>query len=156
MAVVEIIVEISKALLTPTIAAIGAYIAWQQWKGNQLKLKLDRYDRRLRIYSEVKKVLSIVARDAAITTDELLRFRSSVAEADFLFGPEITKYIDELYKRGLNLWRCNTERGDHPAERSPNYDHQKNVEETHAELGWFLDQFEPARSLFRRYLDLND
>jgi hypothetical protein len=31
------------ALLTPLIAVIATYIAWQQWKGNQLKLKMEGY-----------------------------------------------------------------------------------------------------------------
>ena len=50
MAALETTLAISDALLTPTIASIGAYIAWQQWKAYNLKLKLDRYDRRVRIY----------------------------------------------------------------------------------------------------------
>jgi endonuclease V-like protein UPF0215 family len=56
--------ELSKALLTPVIAIVATYIAWQQWKTNALKLHLDRYDRRLKIYQEVKKILSIIIRDA--------------------------------------------------------------------------------------------
>ena len=54
------IAEFSKALLTPVIAIVATYIAWQQWKSNQLKLHLDRYDRRLRVYEEVRQILSII------------------------------------------------------------------------------------------------
>lgn len=101
---VEQIVDIAKALLTPIIAIIAVYIAWQQWKTNQQKLNLERYDRRLHVYEEIRKILSIILRDAKANTDDLLKFRTSVSEADFLFGPEISEYIDEIYKHGLSLW----------------------------------------------------
>lgn len=97
------VVRFSQALLTPLIAAIAAYIAWQQWKTNQQKLNLDRYDRRLRVYEEVRKILSIIVWDAKASTEDLLKFRTSVSEADFLFGPEVMVYIDEIYGRGLKL-----------------------------------------------------
>ena len=52
---IEEMIEISTALLTPIIAIIATYIAYQQWKTNQLKLNLERYDRRLEVYEEVRK-----------------------------------------------------------------------------------------------------
>jgi len=94
------VIEILNALLTPTIAIVATYIAWQQWRVNKQKFDLERYDRRLRIYQEVRKIISIVLRDARVSYEELLKFRASVSEADFLFGPEIPIYIDEIYKRG--------------------------------------------------------
>jgi len=51
------VITILQGLLTPLIAIITTYIAWQQWKGNQLKLKMERYERRLRVYQEVVKML---------------------------------------------------------------------------------------------------
>ena len=149
------ILEISKALLTPLIAIVTAYIAWQQWKTNEQKLNLDRYDRRLRIYEEVRKILSIIFRDAKVGTDDLLKFRTSVSEADFLFGAEVPTYIDEIYKRGLNLWRWNQEYRDYTQEPREGYDHNKIVEEMHKELTWLTSQFEPSKEIFKKYLDIS-
>ena len=100
---IDQVVEVSKGLLTPLIAVVATYIAWQQWKTNQQKLVLDRYDRRLHVYEEVRKILSIILRDAKASYEDLLTFRTTVSEADFLFGPEIPTYIDEIYKRGVQL-----------------------------------------------------
>ena len=152
----EQVLEISKGLLTPVIAIIATYIAWQQWKINQQKLKLEKYDRRLHVYEEIKKILSIIARDAQAGTEDLLRFRTSVSEADFLFGPEIIDFIDEIYKRGLNLWRCNQKYRDYTQTKPEGYDHEKVVDEMHKELTWLSEQFEPAKEKFRKYLDLSD
>lgn len=153
---IEEIVKLFSALLTPVIAIIATYIAWQQWRTNRQKLILDRYDRRLHVYEEVRKILSIIVRDAKANTDDLLRFRTSVSEADFLFGPEVMEYIDEIYKRGLKLWMWSTQYSEHlKVEKPEGYDHNKVVEGMHNELTWLTEQFEPAKNLFKKYLDVS-
>ena len=149
------IIDVFSALLTPVIAGVAVYIAWQQWKTNRQRLNLDRYDRRLHIYEEVIRILSLISRDAGASFDDLVKFRISVSEADFLFGPEIRKYINEIYRRGLNLARCNEEYKDRDQVRPENYDHKKVVEEMHIELRWLIEQFEPARDKFKKYLDIS-
>lgn len=151
----DCIIEISKALLTPLIALIATYIAWQQWRTNKQKLKLEKYDRRLHVYQEVKKILSIIVRDAKASPEDLLNFRSSVSEADFLFGSEVVDYIDEIYSRGINLWRWNQEYRDYSQSKPDGYDHKKVVDEMHKELDWLSKQFNPAKEKFRKYLDLS-
>ncbi len=151
----EQLVEISKALLTPLIAIIATYIAWQQWQTNRQKVKLEKYERRLRIYEEVRKILSIIMRDANASLDDLLKFRTSVSEADFLFGPEIPQYIDEIYKRGLNLRRWNEEYRDYTQDPPEGYDHNKVVGEKDKEFRWLIEQFAPAKEKFKKYLDIS-
>jgi hypothetical protein len=148
-------IEILQALLTPVIALVATYIAYQQWQTNRQKLNLERYDRRLHIYEEVRKILSIIMRDANASTEDLLKFRTSVSEADFLFGSEIPEYIDQIYTRGLNLWRCNEEYRDYTQTQPDEYDHQKIVKEKFEELKWLTKQFEPAKEKFRKYLDIS-
>ncbi len=153
-ATLEDVIRLLQGLLTPVIAAIAVYIAWQQWRTNRQKLNLERYDRRIRIYEEVRKILSIVMRDGYATTDDLLKFRTSVSEADFLFGPEVMKYIDEIYRHGLKLWRWKQEYRDYTQTKPEGYDHEKVVDEMHKELEWLSNQFEPAKALFKRYLSI--
>ena len=152
---IETIIQISKGLLTPLIAIIATYIAWQQWKTNQQKLNLERYDRRLAVYEEVVKILSIVVRDADASYEDLLNFRASISEADFLFGEEIPIYIDEIYKRGINLRRWNKEYRDYSQPKPDGYDHKKVVDEGHKEILWFSKQFAPAKEKFMPYLDIS-
>ena len=152
---VKQIIEISKGLLTPLIAIVATYIAWQQWQTNRQKLTFERYDRRLRVYEEVRKILTIILRDANASTDDLLKFRTSVSEADFLFGSEIPEYIDEIYKRGLNLRKCNQQYRDYTQTKPESYDSKKVVEEMNKELTWLTEQFEPAKEKFKKYLDIS-
>jgi hypothetical protein len=149
------ILQLSQALLTPLIAVVATYIAWQQWRSNLLKLRLERYERRLRVYEEVIRILSIIGRDANATPEDLMKFRAAAAEADFLFGPEIPEYIDEIYSRGLKLWRANKEYRDYTQPIPPGYDHKKVVDEIHAQTVWLSEQFPAAKDKFRKYLDVS-
>jgi len=153
---IEQIAEISSALLTPVVAIVATYIAWQQWKTNQQKLVLDRYDRRLRVYEEVRKIIGIILRQGKASYEELLRFWAAVSEADFLYGSEITDYIDEIYKRGVNLQSWTEQYRGSTQEKPEGYDHQKVIEGKHSEFEWFTKQFEPAKQKFKKYLDISN
>lgn len=152
---IDQVLEISKGLLTPLIAIVATYVAWQQWQTNKVKLMLDRYDRRLKVYEEVKGILSIITRDADVSYDDLLAFRRSVSEADFLFGEEITEYIDEIYQRGVKLHHWNSQYRDYTQEKPDGYNHEKVVEQMHCELMWLTSQFDPALQKFKKYLDIS-
>jgi hypothetical protein len=146
--------RIASYAATPFIAAAAAFIAYQQYRVNELKLKLDQYDRRLKIYTEVRNLLRIVMRDANVKDFDAVAFRSSVAEADFLFGPEITKYLDEVYSHVVDLGMWSSMYRDSTQEQPPDYDHQKVVKSKHEALRWLTSQYEPALAKFKPYLTL--
>lgn len=147
--------KISQGLLTPVVAIIATYIAWQQWKTNRDKLNFDRYERRLKVYEEVVRFISIGIREANYENDELMNFKPKVSEADFLFGDEVFKYINELQERAVNLSYWNKEYRDYSQPKPENYDHKKIVEGKHKEILWISSQDESARKLFKKYLDVS-
>jgi hypothetical protein len=151
----EEILKISQGLLTPVIAIVATYVAWQQWKTNRYKLNLDRYDRRMRVYQEVVRFISIGIRDDNYDDDELLNFRPKVSEADFLFGEEVSKYIAELHQRACNLSRWSKEYRYDSQLKPEGYNHQKVVDEMHKEIVWISSQHEPARNIFKKYLNVS-
>jgi hypothetical protein len=46
-------IDLLSAALTPLIAAIVAYIAYQQYRVNRLRLSHDLFERRLKIFEAV-------------------------------------------------------------------------------------------------------
>jgi uncharacterized ubiquitin-like protein YukD len=140
----EEILPMLSYVATPIVAVAAVRIAWEQTKINRQKLVLDRYDRRLRIYEEVKRLLSIVTRDADIAMEDLLKFRVATTEADFLFGSDVTAYIDGLYKHAVDLAMWNSMYRDSTQQRPPDYDHKTVVEGKHRELKWITSQYEPS------------
>jgi len=57
----EYLVRVLGALLTPLIAIVAAYIAWQQWRIKRTELHLALYDRRLAVYKAVDSFYGEVA-----------------------------------------------------------------------------------------------
>lgn len=149
-------VAVLNALLTPLIAIIATYIAWQQWQANKLKLKMERYDRRLRVYQEVVKMLRRCA-NRGIEWADLIDFGSSTAEGDFLFGPEIRQYLDEIISRATELITAKAEYRDFTQPAPASYDHNKVVKEMSDQLRWFTEQIVGfvARDKFAQYLNIS-
>lgn len=152
---VDELLKLSQGLLTPVIGIATTYIAYQQWKTNQNKLNLDRFERRLQVYKEVVRYISVAVRDASYGNGELMTFRAKVSDADFLFGEEVSKYIAELHRRTAKLAQWHNEYRDASQPQPESYDHQKVVDEMHKEQMWILEQYEPARNIFKKYLDIS-
>jgi hypothetical protein len=148
-------VKISQALLTPVLAAIASYIAYQQWQTNKQKLVLDRYERRLKIYEKVREFLGIIIRDATVSIPEIMNFNRAVSEADFLFGREVSTYLAGLYSHAVKLHSWNAQYRDHSQSIPQNYDHQAVVKGMHDELQWLVGQYDPSKEIFRKYLDIS-
>jgi len=148
-ACVNTYIDFFKAFLTPLIGAIVSYIAWQQWRTNQEKLKLELYDRRLRTYEEIRKILGRIIREGKVTERKLLEFRQSVFEADFLFDEEIINYIDEIYKKGLELHYKKED-----FECSYSDAKSELAEEARTLFKWFTEQPVQAKKIFKRYLNI--
>lgn len=151
--------KILSGLLTPLIAIITLYIAWQQYMINKRKYKLDLYEKRLQIYGEVKKILGAVMGSTTVSDINLMKFIAefitSTSEADFLFDQEITTFIKDINSHCINLWSLNSQYLDSSQSRPEDYNHQKIVYDYHIEKEWFTNQVDTAKNLFRKYLILS-
>lgn len=147
--------QITQGLLTSLILVIATYIAYQQYKTNQRKFDLDRYDRRLKVYQETRKFISMVSRDFKVSVPDLFNFYASTAEADFLFSPHIREYIDEIFSRANTLNTANTMYRDDTQPPLEGYDHKAVCDSMHEQEKWFLEQPKIALEKFKVFLDVS-
>jgi hypothetical protein len=152
-------VQVFQGLLTPVIAFIAVYIAWQQWKANERRLMLDLYDRRFRVYQRVVDFLLLVQREFRPEVQDVSRYYAETSEATFLFGPEIPAYIREVAKHALDLYVANKEYCDMTRVPPPGYDHAKVCNAMHTAERWLAEQTQGDESIvvekFRKYLDIS-
>lgn len=94
--IITTLIEISKALLTPLIAIIAVYIAYQQYKTSRDARALELYERRIHIYKSTIAAIDHVDRGHLLTMDEYHRWTESILEAEFLFGDEVSIAIGSL------------------------------------------------------------
>jgi hypothetical protein len=151
-------VAVLNALLTPLIALIATYIAWQQWQANKLKLKMERYERRLRVYQEVVKMLKTCANGELREFSVIVDFGAATADGDFLFGSEIRQYIDEISTHAAKLRSVNVQYKDFKQPIPAGYDHEKIVNEIGTQTAWFVEQLVEklvAKNKFEKYLNIS-
>ena len=66
MDTIKEVAEVLSGFTTPLIAAIALYIAWQQHKTSWDALKVNLYDRRLKVYRGLVDLFAVVLQDVDI------------------------------------------------------------------------------------------
>ena len=148
-------IEILQGLLTPVIGLTTLYIAYQQHQIEKAKFRHERYERRLRLFKAAMQFVACATTAADLTNEELHSFLRETSEARFLFGKEVEKFIDTLYKKGVDLHHLNKKI---EASRGPQSeaDRAHLADELKELLLWFGNQFEEGRRLFDPYLSLRE
>ena len=142
--------EILSAALTPAIGITVAYVAYQQWRTNDLRRKHELFDQRFEIYKTVQIYLSRILVDAKVNNEITPALIDAKQRSRFLMGTDIERYLDEVYKHGNRLTMYQKKlKGEHdPQKRS------ELVEKEDDELTWLTDQLPTLAERFQPYLCL--
>ena len=96
--------QVLSALLTPTIAIFGSFIAYKQWRSAQKKLKMELFEKRYSVYSETKSFIISIMSSGKAEDDKLFKFRAATKEAKWVLNDEIAKYLDEkIWNKAIDL-----------------------------------------------------
>jgi len=140
--------------LTPVIAFIVAYIAYQQYKINKLRLRHELYERRLRVYKAVQAFLSEILRGGDIGFDRCSQFYADASEATFLFDKSVQEFIDEIYRKAIDMHALHERM--YPSDGSPalpvGEERSRVVHENSELLKWLVDQLSISKELFRKHM----
>jgi hypothetical protein len=139
------------ALLTPTVAVLGALIAYRQWRLAQNKLKLDLFDRRFQVYEASRNLLGSIMTSGKAKDDEVFKFMVATREAKWLLSRDVAEYLDkQLYHKALDLQCLASElEGVGVGEiRTKNVYAQADIKK------WFVAQYDVLDQKFSPYLQL--
>jgi hypothetical protein len=89
-------VQYSQALATPAIALLAIVIAILQWRTAHQKVVLDLFERRMKVYSEIRAVVVSVVTRGKLTNEKHFEFMRAADGAKFLFGRRVNDYLSEL------------------------------------------------------------
>ena len=92
----DLIKGVPAAIVALVVGCIAAYIAWQQYRVNHAKFKLDLFHKRQDIYLSLAVMLSKIAAGAELADTDAPIFRGQVAGASFLFGTDISKLVEKV------------------------------------------------------------
>ena len=98
-------IGVLNALLTPTIAILGIYIAWQQWNLGRNKLKYDLFEKRFRLYLAVRRAVDYVMLHARMDHETLMAFIKDTRDVKWLCSTEVQGYLDGPLREKLSRLR---------------------------------------------------
>lgn len=142
-----------KDLILPVVMSLFlAYIAFQQWRTNQSKLKLDLYNKRFEIYSNTLKFYQELISEE-LTPETHKSFIESKEASKFLFSSDRTIYklLDEMHEKSFKI----TGFKKHSKElASDNKVFLKSHDTMQNSLAWFNKHMPILSDKMRNFLDL--
>lgn len=158
------IINILSACLTPVIAVVAAYIAYQQYlinkkntqqqfELNRIKLNLDLYKMRFRIFTETKHILWQISKNAKIDIIVVRDYNFSINESKFLFEEDITQFINELQNKSIDLTHLTEELKDLISLPVNSNERNLKIKEWRTLIDYFSNEYQGIESKFMRYFD---
>ena len=89
-------VQYAQALTTPAIALLAIVIAILQWRTAHQKVVLDLFERRMKVYSEIRAVIASIVASGKLPNERHFEYLQAADGAKFLFGPKVNDYLTEL------------------------------------------------------------
>lgn len=85
------------ALGTPIFSFIAAaaaiWIAHRNWRTAQNKLKLDLFDRRVKVYAVIREAMNKLATDRILEAQELVDCYDAMFDSEWLFSKNVYSYL---------------------------------------------------------------
>jgi len=142
------ILKIFQGLLTPVIAIIAVYIAYQQHKTNRDKLGFDLYNKRYEVFRSLKTLLARISQQGNVKDEQVNEFLRATKEAVFLFDEGISTYLEIIGQKAFDLQAIEECMKPLPVGEERN----SKVAESRELRDWFSEQSKVAIVKFNKYL----
>lgn len=100
------IISILSGLLTPVIAIVVAWIAYQQWRTARTRLNLDLFEKRMDVYDRTFGNAALIIRKGTHLPEAKSEFFQAWRSSQFLFGPEVSRELEEVVNALFALERA--------------------------------------------------
>ena len=95
MSAFQTAVQILSAILTPLVAIGGLYIARQNMLTAKHKIRIDLFDKRMRVVNDLKDLIDLMYRkDPLKDGDPYIKFIDVIKEANWLFPPKVNTWLE--------------------------------------------------------------
>jgi hypothetical protein len=95
--------QLLQGLAVPVIAVLAVTIGLLQWYTAHGKAMLALFDRRMDVYSNIRRVIDQIAASGRCTYETYLEYLRAIDRAAFLFGSDVNAYLEKLRVRLHNL-----------------------------------------------------
>lgn len=101
--ILPLIITIIFSILNTIVAIINLKMVKAQAKFQNDSFCYQLYDRRMKIYTSVEKVLLTIVQSGDISSEQLSEYKWGINDAAFLFGNDVKETLDNIYKAMVEL-----------------------------------------------------
>lgn len=138
-----------QALGALIVGGAGLFIAWQQKRLADIRLRHELFDRRYSVLTAARRLIAQAMREGTVKTEEVFEFLRGTIDASFVLDDRVESYLGVIRVKALRLGYLNSvmknlESPDRPAA----------IQEEYEILGWFSEQEAVLIEMFRPFLQL--
>lgn len=137
------------------IAGASVYIAWQQKRIADVRLRHELYDRRLKVYEAAKALLVAHLINGKLSEDDYIAYRRGTADVVFLLDAGVIEYLGELQKQAERLIRLPAELAAIRDDMAKEAKYDKLVDEFAEIETWLTQQFDVLIAKFKPAMRLD-
>ena len=138
----EFIIKLIPTIITSIIAITAVTIAYFQWRINQLKVRHDLFEKRLKVYDATFKFIQIIIAKARPSKDDIYEFTENTRLSKFLFRKNISNYLKLLREKATALIRIDLEMNKLRRRKVEDEKEWTKVTDKDFEIfDWFISQF---------------
>ena len=131
--------DIIKLVPSLIVGMIAIYIAYNQYKVNKDKLRLDFFEKRLEAYENLQEYFNYFIEKGCIDNEAIRVLNIAHYKSIFLFGSEFTEYIDEVRDKAIEMRHIHIKL--HGSKALPSGEERNKVCDKESEIvQWHLDQ----------------
>jgi hypothetical protein len=147
----DIIVKLAPAFVAFVVGSFGTYIAFNQYRMNRDKLRLDLFEKRLEAYEKLQEYFNCLLRDGRVDDKMISILAEARYKSLFLFGNEITEHINEVWDKAIKMRYLNLKL--HGSGGLPIGEERNKVcDEESSILQWNIEQQNDSPKRYARYL----
>lgn len=90
-----------------TISLIASLIAYYQYQNSMIKLNLDLFEKRYKVYDATRNFLTIIKKDASFEIKDLHNFNEGILDSCFLFDDDISAYLNQIREDAVDMRTAN-------------------------------------------------
>lgn len=144
-------VSLLSATLTPITAVLALYIGFRQNRLQKEQLRLQLYERRAAVFRSYVDFLSRIVFANRVTDEDVVRYRSAIVDAQFLFEARDAQLLQDLGHGADTL--PGTFGGVSPEEIEDREERTRVIRFLADRRSSYYERLREAPDRFRKYLD---
>lgn len=138
--------------LTGIIAVLTLIIAFRQYWIQRYRVKIDLFDRRMKVYDSIRDTLICIRSDASTKNINHFEFYSSISNGRFLFDKKLNSYLKEIKEKVVDLELYSKEL---TLQALPGNRREYVVTQEYETIKWLCDQLSIFEDRFAEYMEIN-